>query len=483
MAASKDQASVPVSSQSCDEKPPFRAIIVGGGPVGLLMAHALNHAGIDWVLLERDSQIPSTSGASVSLWPHSLRLMDQLGLFAEAEKCGVKMTAKHNHRSDGSEMSVSPMFEAIQSSHGHPWALYHRQSLLEMLYVNLQGKEDRVLVGKTLKDIEAHETGVRVSCADGTVVEGSIVVGCDGVHSAVRQKMHEMRTRDDSAPMKATCWSKLGLWSGATRSDPHPMKTSYNGIIGWAPLPKSFKPSVAYETRSNTKQSFHVLTTSDAAYFLFYKQLERPRTERVRYTDDDMEALAKSIADHPLTEDVTFGDLWKTRHWGLMVDYQEGFVENWHHGGRIVIVGDAAHKVTPNAGFGLNMGWQGVATLTNLLRRQLHQHQDQPDTATLEALFKAYQERIETVARNTARFSALYTRGVAHANPLYSLLEWAGPYLGGDIGMVNLITVPIVKRAVVFDFLAEKDFVEGTCKYVNGRVGGNLEGSAKMAGE
>lgn len=471
-------------SQSSDGKPSFRAIIIGGGPVGLLMAHALNHAGINWTILEREPLIPSPSGASVCLWPHTLRLLDQLGLLGEAKKCGMTMSHKYNHRPDGSELAVSNMFEAIESNHGHQWLLFHRAKLLEMLYETLQGKEGRVHVSKKLNDIETHETGVRVSCADGTVFEGSIVIGCDGVHSAVRQKMYEMRLRDEAAQNKATYWKRLSPFGGKKRSDPSPMKTSYNGIIGYAPLPKSFKPNVAYETRSNTKQSFQVLTGPDAAYFLLYKQLDRPRTERVRYTEEDMEALAKSVADHPLTEDVTFGDLWNTRHWALMTDYQEGFVEKWYYGGRVVIVGDAAHKVTPNAAFGLNMGWQGVTVLTNLLRKQFHQHpgqqEQQPDSATLESLFKSYQERIQTVSRNTLRFSALYTRGIARANAMYALIEWLAPHIGGDITMINLLTVPIVKRAVVFDFLPEKEFVEGTYKYVNGRVGGEgLEGGAK----
>lgn len=483
MADLKEQADFDAQSQSSDGKSPFRVIIAGGGPVGLLMAHALNHAGIDWTILEREPQIPSPSGASVCIWPHSIRLLDQLGLLGEANKYGMTMSTKHNHRPDGSEIGVNNMFEAIESNHGHPWLLFHRAKLIEMLYSTLQEKEGRVHVGKKLTNIETHETGVRVSCADGTAVEGSIVVGCDGVHSAVRQKMDEMREQEEAAQNQVTCWGRLGLFGSKKKSDPHPMKTSYYGIIGWAPLPKGFQPGAAYETRSDNKpkQSFQVLTSPDAAYFLLYRQLDSPRTERVRYTEDDMEALAKSVADHPLNEDVTFGDLWNTRHWALMTDYQEGFVDKWYHGGRIVLAGDAVHKVTPNAAFGLNMGWQDVAVLTNLLRKQLSLScpkedaaaaADQPDAATaLEALFKAYQERIQTISRNTLRFSALYTRGIARANRLYHVLEWLSPYIGGDIAMINLLTVPIVKRAVVFDFLAEKQFVEGRHQYVNGRVG------------
>lgn len=58
----------------------FRCVIIGGGPVGLVTAHALTAAGLDWVLLERHEALVNPTGASVVMYPHTLRVMDQLGL-------------------------------------------------------------------------------------------------------------------------------------------------------------------------------------------------------------------------------------------------------------------------------------------------------------------------------------------------------------------------------------------------------------------
>lgn len=58
----------------------FKAIIVGGGPVGLLAAHAFFQAGIDFVVLERRDTVRSHQGSSIALGPPTLRLLDQLGL-------------------------------------------------------------------------------------------------------------------------------------------------------------------------------------------------------------------------------------------------------------------------------------------------------------------------------------------------------------------------------------------------------------------
>lgn len=58
----------------------FRAIIVGGGPVGLTAAHSFGLAGIDYIVLEARDTCTSDSGASLVLNPASLRVFHQLGL-------------------------------------------------------------------------------------------------------------------------------------------------------------------------------------------------------------------------------------------------------------------------------------------------------------------------------------------------------------------------------------------------------------------
>lgn len=97
-----------------DEKPNnFRAIVVGGGPVALMAGHALSQAGIDYLILERRNQLDTDSGASVAVWPHNVRLLDQLGLLDEALNTYMPVRNKRNLRRDGSELSRSNMFEAI----------------------------------------------------------------------------------------------------------------------------------------------------------------------------------------------------------------------------------------------------------------------------------------------------------------------------------------------------------------------------------
>ena len=72
----------------------MRVLVVGAGPAGLVLAHMLPLAGIDdFIVLERRADILEPSGAGVGLWPHSVRVLNQLGngILEEARNLAPKM--------------------------------------------------------------------------------------------------------------------------------------------------------------------------------------------------------------------------------------------------------------------------------------------------------------------------------------------------------------------------------------------------------
>ena len=58
----------------------FKVIIVGGGPVGLYIAHALQRERTEFMLLVKQKIINNPSGQLLFLWPRTVRLLDQIGL-------------------------------------------------------------------------------------------------------------------------------------------------------------------------------------------------------------------------------------------------------------------------------------------------------------------------------------------------------------------------------------------------------------------
>lgn len=71
---------------------------------------------------------------------------------------------------------------------------FERREFLQVLYDGLPNKS-RVLLDKKVVDIKEEYNGVEVLLSDGTSEKGDIVIGCDGVHSLVRQRMWENADR------------------------------------------------------------------------------------------------------------------------------------------------------------------------------------------------------------------------------------------------------------------------------------------------
>jgi 2-polyprenyl-6-methoxyphenol hydroxylase-like FAD-dependent oxidoreductase len=91
----------------------FRAIIIGGGPVGLAIANGLERAGLDFLVVERHQTIVPDSGAGIMLWPHTVRVFDQLGLIPACESRYIPLYRKTNLRLDGTPTRSAAMFEMM----------------------------------------------------------------------------------------------------------------------------------------------------------------------------------------------------------------------------------------------------------------------------------------------------------------------------------------------------------------------------------
>ena len=73
--------------------------------------------------------------------------------------------------------------------HGYPVIFIQRQMLVQALYDNLRCKH-KVLVQKRLVQVQPLEHGVQAITKDGSTYTGDIIIGADGMHSAVRKQMH-----------------------------------------------------------------------------------------------------------------------------------------------------------------------------------------------------------------------------------------------------------------------------------------------------
>ncbi|AFU00613.1 FAD-dependent monooxygenase [Nocardia brasiliensis] len=155
-----------------------KVIIVGGGIGGLATAVAFTRQGWEVEVLERAAAITAV-GAGLSLWPNALRALDALGLGARVRSRAIEGGSAGIRDSRGVWLSRVDS-AAIRARYGSPIML-HRADLLDLLRAELPEKVLRTGIS------------VREARLDGTVVHdagtstGDLVVGADGIRSVVRR--------------------------------------------------------------------------------------------------------------------------------------------------------------------------------------------------------------------------------------------------------------------------------------------------------
>jgi 2-polyprenyl-6-methoxyphenol hydroxylase-like FAD-dependent oxidoreductase len=90
----------------------FRVIIVGGGIAGLTLANALQHAGVDYLLLEARAEIAPQVGASIGIMSNGSRILDQLGCYENIWENTTPLKWAGDHYKSGEY--IIPRSEGIQ---------------------------------------------------------------------------------------------------------------------------------------------------------------------------------------------------------------------------------------------------------------------------------------------------------------------------------------------------------------------------------
>ncbi|WP_346008065.1 FAD-dependent monooxygenase [Janibacter terrae] len=165
----------------------MKIAIIGGGIGGLTLALALRKEGLDAVVHERTSQFGRV-GADINLTPNAVRALDPLGV-GEALRTDAARPRFRISRDGytGEETSRLPMSEAAEEAYGAPQLTIHRADLLDTLE-SAVGSE-AVRLGHQLDCCEVTDAGVSLRFADGSTEEVDVVVGADGIHSAVRRSL------------------------------------------------------------------------------------------------------------------------------------------------------------------------------------------------------------------------------------------------------------------------------------------------------
>jgi 2-polyprenyl-6-methoxyphenol hydroxylase-like FAD-dependent oxidoreductase len=335
-------------------------IIAGGGIGGLTLAVALRPRGLHVTCLERNPDLEQ-GGAGLALSSNAIRELARLGLESAVIAAGKVITRAAILDSRGHPLGAEMDFSRLHRELGVPTVALHRARLHRLL---LEAIGDGVVrTNLRVVDFEQCQEKVTALCAGGERIEADLLVGADGLHSTVRAQFI-----GDGEPV----YSGYTSWRGVTPADavraPERVSESWGrgerfGIvdIGFGEI---YWFACANAPQDGRDRDVHAeLLERFSGWHSPIEQIIRAtRPERI---------LRADITDRPP-------------------------IKRWHDG-RVVLLGDAAHPMTPNLGQGAGQAIEDAVALDHFLGEPI----------SLEEALRAYE------GRRVARANAI-TRASRH---------------------------------------------------------------------
>jgi 2-polyprenyl-6-methoxyphenol hydroxylase-like FAD-dependent oxidoreductase len=204
-----------------------RVLIAGGGIGGLALALTLHEIGVPCTVFESTSELRPL-GVGINLQPNAVKELDDLGIGeAELDQVGVPAREWALVGLNGKDIYSEPRGKLA----GYRWHQYavHRGRFHMMLYRHVVERlgDDAVRLGHRVTGYRKQADGTvvaTIATADGKQAEehGALLIGADGIHSAVRAQMHP-----GQPPIH---WGGTIMWRGTSRGVPIRTGSSFVGL-------------------------------------------------------------------------------------------------------------------------------------------------------------------------------------------------------------------------------------------------------------
>jgi 2-polyprenyl-6-methoxyphenol hydroxylase-like FAD-dependent oxidoreductase len=370
-------------------------IIAGGGIGGLTLGCALARRRETFRIVERAPELRAI-GAGIALSANAFQALAHIGIEDQVRKRGWELASAEISDSRGQALMRIQMRDLAAGSTRAMTRAALQRTLLE-------GLAARVETGRAVAGYDSTWTGVRVHMGDGEKIDAELLVGADGLHSAVRRAMR------GEEPLR---YSGQTSWRGLVRDvqigDPHGVRES------WGP-----------------GQRFGIVPVgpNEVYWFAVANAPARERDDgdprvqlRARFagwhTPID-ELLAKTPADQIIRTDI----------------FDRPPIDDWVDG-RAVLLGDAAHPMTPNMGMGACQAIEDAVVLADAMSRN----------STIDAALADYENRRISRANSFVQRSFRLGR-LAHLRnrPLRWLRD-------GALRSFRLVPTRLLSRATARDF-------------------------------
>ncbi|WP_204114973.1 flavin-dependent oxidoreductase [Shimia biformata] len=201
-------------------------IIAGGGIGGLTLALTLHQIGVPCRVLEASEEMRPL-GVGINIQPNAIRELFDLGITTDdLDRVGVQAREWALVGLNGKEVYAEP--RGLEAGYHWPQYAVHRGEMHMLLFRKVQERlgTDAVQLGTRVTgyDITADGVTVQTTRTDGrrTALSAPILIGADGIHSAVRAQMHP-----NQPPIH---WGGAIMWRGTVRAKPLRTGSSFVGL-------------------------------------------------------------------------------------------------------------------------------------------------------------------------------------------------------------------------------------------------------------
>src|SRR6266446_6052351 len=182
----------------------LRVAVIGGGIGGLTAALSLRQAGFEVDVYEQASELTQIGGG-INMGPNAARILRRLGLAAGLDREGVRPLLTHQRRwQDGRTLQHAPLNPQCEELYGAPHITVHRADLLAVISSGFPA--ERIHLRHRLVGLADRGDHVEAWFDNGARITPDILVGADGIHSAVRAGLF-----GEEEPRFAGCVAYRGL--------------------------------------------------------------------------------------------------------------------------------------------------------------------------------------------------------------------------------------------------------------------------------
>jgi len=380
-------------------KPALSIAIIGAGIGGLTAAATLRLVGFDVRVYEQATGFARV-GAGIQMMPNSMKVLRRLGVEARVRRGSFAPYSHLNRRWDTGEiLRELPMPESL---FGAPYLCMHRGDLHEALAALIPA--DAIHLGRKLTGVDEQAGQVMLRFEDGSRAQADAVIGADGVHSIVRDLII-----GPDLPIHKGRIAYRSVFSSAlmTGCDVGASRTKWWGVD---------RHIVIYYTRPDRSEIYFVTSVPEAAEWVTRESWSaRGEVRELRAAYDgfhrDVRAVLEACPD--------------CHKWAIL---EREPLARWS-AGRVVLLGDACHPMTPYMAQGGATAVEDAAVLARCLA--------EVEGDDLAAAFRRYEAHRKP---RTSRIQAISSAntwmqgGNEDTSWLYGYDAWSVPLAAAEAG-------------------------------------------------